>query len=364
MTEPVYEQLVDALNSRGGALPAVKCREFCALIEELFTPEEAELAAKMPLSPIPAETFAREIAGGDPKEVENLLETMADKGLVFSRERGEVRFYSLMVLLPGIFEMQFMTGEVSDRSRKLARLFEDYSNVANQPSAAAPTGFAAFPGARVITMEKEIPAGVEIHPYDRVSDYISKADYIAVGICYCRHHGELLGRPCDKPKDVCMSFGPMAEFISERGFGRLVSKEEALKVLDRAEKAGLIHCSNNIGKYIDFICNCCDCHCLILRSIKNAPTLSIVATSSFIASIEEEDCNGCGDCVERCQMDALALEGDIAVQNAERCIGCGLCVSVCPTGALRLELREGAPVPPFDRQEFNMAMMSSLQQNR
>jgi ferredoxin len=338
-------------------------REVFDLVEELFTPEEAELAAKMPLSSIPAETFAREIAGGDPKEVESLLETMANKGLVFTREKGGVRYYNLMLLLPGIFEMQFLKGEVNDRARKLARLFEDYS-VASQPSAAAPTRFAIFPAARVITVEKEIPAGVEIHPYDRVSEYISKADYIAVGTCYCRHHGELLGRPCEKPKDVCMSFGPTAEFISERGFGRLVSKEEALKVLDCAEKAGLIHCSNNIGKYIDFICNCCDCHCLIIQGIKKATVLGSVATSSFIASIEEEDCNGCGDCVERCQMDALALEGDIVVQNAERCIGCGLCVSVCPTEALRLELREGVPVPPFDRQEFNVAMMSSLQQNR
>ena len=73
----------------------------------------------------------------------------------------------------------------------------------------------------------------------------------------------------------------------------------------------------------------------------------------------------CGlELVERCEMDALTMEGDLVVRDAERCIGCGLCISVCPTAALRLELREGAPVPPFDRREFNMAMMSSLQQNK
>jgi len=364
MTEAAYEKLADALNARGGALPALKCREFFALVEELFTPEEAELAAKMPLNPIPAETFAREIAGGDPKEVECLLETMADKGLVFTHEKGGVRLYSLMVLLPGIFEMQFLKGEVSDRTKKLARLFEDYFSVVSQPATGGRSRLAAFPFARVITVEQEIPAGVEIHPYDRVSEYIAKSDYVAVGICYCRHHGELVGRPCDKPKDVCMAFGPQAKFIAERGFGRLVSKEEALQILDRAEKAGLIHCSSNIGKYIDFICNCCDCHCGIIQSIKNAAVPSMGAVSSFIMSVDEEECMGCGDCVDRCQMDALTLEGDIVVRDAERCIGCGLCISVCPTGALRLERREGAPVPPFDRKEFNLALMSSLQQDR
>jgi len=33
---------------RGGAVPALHCREFYAPMEELFTPEEAELASKMP----------------------------------------------------------------------------------------------------------------------------------------------------------------------------------------------------------------------------------------------------------------------------------------------------------------------------
>jgi len=370
LAEPVYEKLIGALNLRGGALPAIKCKELFALMEELFTPDEAELAAKMPLDPIPAEDFAMEIAGA-PKEVERILETMANKGLVFTHEKGGVRFYNLMVLLPGIFEMQFLKGEVNDRARKLARLFEDYFNKLSVPSATtpkgeatAPTGIALFPFARVITVEREIPAGIEIHPYDRVSDYIAKANHIAVGICYCRHHGELVGRPCDKPKDVCMAFGPAAKYVSERGFARLVSKEEALQILDRAEKAGLIHCSSNTSKYIDFMCNCCDCHCGIIQSVKTAAFPSMAAFSSFILSVNEEDCMGCGDCVERCQMDALTMEGDLVVRDIERCIGCGLCISVCPTEALRLELREEAPLPALDRREFNEALISSLQRNR
>lgn len=318
----------------------------------------------MPLSPISADTLAEEIADGDPKEVESLLETMATRGLVNTRERDEVTVYSLMPLVPGIFEFQFMRGEVSNRAKKLARLFEDYLNVANQRMAAAPTGFAVFPYFRVIPVEEDIPADVEIHPYDRVSEYITNSDYIAVSICYCRHHGELLGRPCDKPKDVCMTFGPQAKHVAEHGFGRLVSKEEGLQILDRAEEAGLIHCSTNIGKYIDSICNCCDCHCPVIQSIKNAAVPSMGAVSSFVMTVDEEECTGCGACVDRCQMDALTMEGDMVARDAERCIGCGLCISVCPTEALRLEPREGAPVPPLDRRAFNAAMMSSLQQNR
>ena len=361
MTETVYEKLTDALNSRGTVTPALKSKKVFELLEELFTPEEAELATKMPLSSISAATLAKEIAGGDPKGVESLLETMANKGLVTTRERDQVTVYSLMPLIPGIFEFQFMKGEVNDRAKKLARLFEDYFNVANQHMATARTGFAAFPYFRVIPVEEEIPADVEIHSYDRVSEYVTNSDHLAVSICYCRHHGELLGRPCDKPKDVCMTFGPQAKHVAERGFGRLVSKEEALQILDRAEEAGLIHCSTNIGQYIDSICNCCDCHCPVIQSIKNAAVPSMAAISSFVMTVNEEECTGCGACVDRCQMDALTMEGDIVVRSHERCIGCGICMSVCPTDALKLEPREGAPVPPSNRREFNAAMMSSLQ---
>jgi ferredoxin len=342
----------------------IHCREFYALIEELFTPEEAELASKMPLGLVSAADMAKE-TGGDTKVADELLESMANKGLLFSYQREGVWFYELLVLLPGMFEAQFTKGEVDERAKRLAHLFEDYFNVMTQlREKAGPRGAASiapiFPFSRVVIVEKEIPGGIEIQPYDRISQYIAKAPYISVGTCYCRHFGELLGRPCDKPKQNCMGLGPAAVFTAGRGFGRLVSKEEALEIVKRAEEAGLVHCISNTGKYVDFICNCCTCHCGILRSLKDADSPSMAATSSFIASLDKGDCSDCGDCLERCPMDALTIEGDEVTLDSNRCIGCGLCVSVCPTGAIKLEPREGAPVPPRDRHELNAAMMSSM----
>lgn len=367
MTEGVYDKLADALAMRGGAVPAVKCQEFFALLKELFTPEEAELAIKMPIVPFPAEAFARDVVGGEPGAVKNLLEKMADKGVVFTVDRGDVRLYTLMPLVPGIFEMQFLSGEVSERTKRLARLFDDYfilvRKAATSPQVEAFGSRAVFPFARVIPVEEEIPTDVTIHPYDKVSQYIAKSDYIAIGVCYCRHHGELVGHPCDKPKDVCMAFGPQAKYVAERGFARLVSREEALRVLNRSEEAGLIHCSSNTSKYINFICNCCACHCGIIQSIKRG-VIPMGAVSSFIITVDEDACSGCGTCIDRCQMEALALAGALVVRDAKRCIGCGLCISACPTGALRLELRKDAPVPPLDQRELNAAMLSSLQQNK
>ncbi|MBN1689393.1 MAG: 4Fe-4S dicluster domain-containing protein, partial [Dehalococcoidia bacterium] len=73
----------------------------------------------------------------------------------------------------------------------------------------------------------------------------------------------------------------------------------------------------------------------------------------------EEECIGCGDCIERCQTRALSLNEDaIAVKKDELCIGCGLCISSCPTGALKLRPRKDAPVPPVDRNKLTEAMLS------
>jgi len=358
MHEPVYEKLTEALSMRGGGIPVIKCPELYALLRELFTPDEAALASQMAMNPMSAADLAAEL-GRDPGEVERLLEGMANKGLVLSRERGGVNHYILMQVVPGIFEYQFMKGEVNDRAKRLAHLFEDYTTVRKE-AARKRRAAVNFPFARVIPVEAEISASVEIQPYDRVSHYIENSEYIALGTCFCRHYGELLGRPCDKPKDTCMFFGPSAKFIAERGFGRLLPKKEALEVLDRAEKAGLVHCASNTGKYIEFICNCCACHCGILQSIKNAATPSEAATSGFIMTVDEEKCIGCAACVDRCQMEALSMRDDIVVRDAERCIGCGLCVSTCSTEALRMEPRPDRPLPLRDRDSLNAALRASL----
>jgi ferredoxin len=84
------------------------------------------------------------------------------------------------------------------------------------------------------------------------------------------------------------------------------------------------------------------------------------ATSAYIVMVDDESCAGCTDCVERCHMEALVMEGDVVIRDAKGCIGCGLCVSVCPTGALSMVPRLELPHVPWDRQELNAALKSSM----
>ena len=368
MPESIYEKVADAVNARSG-YPCLKGPELYAILEFLYTPEEGELALKMPMKAITAEALARNI-GESPEKVSGLLESMANKALVFTDDSRSERRYVLMPLLPGTFEVHFMRGESDEKTRHLARLFQNYFAAAEKvkdtkASISALHGvYTAVPFSRVISIEEMIPAGVQIHPYDRVSKYIDEHELISIGTCYCRHYGELLGNPCTKPKDNCFSFGQQAKFMVERGFNKAVSKEEALRVLDEAEEAGLVHCSSNTSELINFICNCCSCHCGIMASIKAADSPNAAAESSFVMRLDEEECSGCGQCVERCQVEAIAMEDDKVVLVAGRCIGCGLCVSTCPTEALKLVPREGAPVPPRTLLDLNVAMIDSYKKQK
>jgi len=357
----IFEGLVDNLFNAGGTVPVMRCDELTVLLRELFSLQEADLAARMPPGVNPVEVISQAVDRPE-AEIVPLLESMADKGLVFHQKRGDRAHYKLMPVLPGFFEFQFMKGGTTDRDKRLARLFKDYFDRAwSMTEGADPRILKGLtPFSRVIPVEKEVPEFSEIQTHEKVSEYIRNAEFISVSTCYCRHHGELLGEPCDRPKENCMAFGPNAQYAAERGYGRLVSAEEALRILDESEEAGLVHMSSNTSKYIDFICNCCPCHCGILQSFLRMDMPALGAASAFRLKIDEETCMGCEACVERCPMDALRMEEDTARVDLKRCIGCGICNSACPEEALSMERIQDADAPPWDRKALTTAVLESI----
>ncbi len=63
-----------------------------------------------------------------------------------------------------------------------------------------------------------------------------------------------------------------------------------------------------------------------------------------IIKIDEELCNGCGNCVSGCHEGALQLIDGKAVMVSELyCDGLGACIGECPVGAIELEEREAEP---------------------
>ncbi len=63
-----------------------------------------------------------------------------------------------------------------------------------------------------------------------------------------------------------------------------------------------------------------------------------------IITIDEEKCNGCGNCVPGCPEGALQIiDGKARLVSDLHCDGLGACIGDCPTGALKIERREAEP---------------------
>lgn len=60
-----------------------------------------------------------------------------------------------------------------------------------------------------------------------------------------------------------------------------------------------------------------------------------------IIKINEEICNGCGQCVSPCAEKAIQIvNGKAKILREELCDGAGFCLGTCPQGALSIEERE------------------------
>ena len=63
-----------------------------------------------------------------------------------------------------------------------------------------------------------------------------------------------------------------------------------------------------------------------------------------IITIDEEKCDGCGNCVPGCPEGALQIiDGKARLVSDLNCDGLGACIGECPTGALTIERREAEP---------------------
>ncbi len=56
----------------------------------------------------------------------------------------------------------------------------------------------------------------------------------------------------------------------------------------------------------------------------------------MVATIDSDECTGCGLCVDDCPTDAISLNDDVASVDDGLCIDCNICVDICPTDAISI----------------------------
>ena len=344
MDEKVYRKLAQRLDTFPTGFPATESGVELRLLAKIFAPEEAALAAAMrPALEPPGEIAAR--AGVDPEGVAHTLQGMARKGLIRARGDKDRATFGLAPFIGAVYEQQLPRMDA-----EMAALFEQYY----QETQGGSIIHDVPPVHRVIPVEEAIPIDIEVFPYEQASRLLAEARSWGVRDCICRVQQRLLGKGCDHPVEVCLLFAPVEGVFDGSEIDRPITREEALEILRQAEEAGLVHCVYNYREGLHHICNCCTCACIFLRGVVEFGRFTGAARSDFRSVVDAELCVGCGDCVERCQFGALAVENETCAVDHFRCMGCGLCNSVCPTGALPLErlAEEEIAALPADRQEW------------
>jgi len=356
MGKQAYQELCQKLGKIELRYPAMDIPEFYAVMKELFAPEEATVFTAIPKGYHPAETIAAKLNRSE-QEVSTLLETMADKGLVVAGVLGDTSFYGITPL-EHIFDFQFMRGTSTARDKKLAKLIHAFKHAVDDANGPP---ILKYPATRVIPIERKIKAGNTVHTYHQVASYIEKYDPLAVSTCFCRQEAKLVDENdiCDKPFETCMTFGLAAQFIIDRGIGRKISQEEATEILKRSENAGLVHTSMN-RQEIDFLCNCCRCHCAILDTALLQPKPGLMLNSGFYPTWDPDLCEACETCINNCPVAALTMgRKNVPNVNLDQCIGCGVCATGCTQEAIHLIERPDIQKPPVDQQALAQAIKNA-----
>jgi len=357
MSKEIYKELLEVMKKRGGRWSGIDIPEFYEMVEEMFTPEEAEVNNAFPREPITAKDLAIKM-DRDEAEIEEILESMANKKLCIAVEFSGTQFYQGTRFAIGILEFQFMPGESTERDKKLAKLIHAYKEAYEAKT--GPTEI-KFPTTRVITVDQTIEPGHAVHTYDRVQTYIDKYDPIAVSTCYCRHEAALLGEDTHGvPMKVCMTFGPAAMFGIQRLNARKLDKKEARELLDKTEEAGLVHMSLNTSEDIEFLCNCDRWNCVVMKTVLAQPKPGFIFNSGFQPHLDPETCVACKTCIDRCPASARIMNSeDLPEVNIDRCIGCAACATGCPEGAIVMESKPSFPEPPKDGKALREAIKAT-----
>jgi electron transport complex protein RnfB len=218
--------------------------------------------------------------------------------------------------------------------------------------ALAKEAFDYVPQLRTIPVGRSLNAGIEILSYEKAEEMVKKQKKFLVAPCICRKEHQLKGNGCDKLMEACLVFGWGADYYERNGLGRVITLEETLEILRKADEEGLVLQPSNAQEIVNICCCCGDC-CQILMNLKRHPSPAAMAATAFVVRIDAETCIGCETCLGRCQMEALSMADEHSAVNADRCIGCGLCVSTCPSGALSLERKpqETQTVVPKNQME-------------
>ncbi|MFX1402488.1 MAG: ATP-binding protein [Promethearchaeota archaeon] len=352
----IYRKLQQHLDKLPIGYPATESGVELRLLEYIFTPEEAEIAINLRFIPEPIEKIYRRVKKkvNSIEELAEILYNIYEKGGIrIKRVReGEktIKLYQNAFLAVGMFEYQ--------QNRLTKEYYEDFELYMDE-AFRDEVVVTKINQLRTIPIEESVTPEHHIATHDQLKNIINKAERIVVMDCICRTGKDLIGKPCRQSdlREVCFVLNDSVDHALDLSWGRLISKDEALGILKNIQKEGLIIQPGNAINP-SFICCCCGCCCDLITNLKKLEKPWELIYSNYYASVDPDLCIGCETCVDRCQMNAIQVNDDIARVSRDLCIGCGNCVPTCPEQALSLIKKEEEYIPPENTNELYLKIMN------
>jgi len=343
-----------------------------------ITPEENAYLLKLGKDPCTYEELSA-LSDLPEESFRSFYNTMRSKGLLWPtfEEDGRER-YSLAGIMVGWFEMVLSDGKERPEQKEFARRLEkyfhsmkkinffplrSYVNHLTRKQPQAPRTIAVTKrlndDTATVKVDVNIPldkSELRVYPAKSVNELIVKygdQNKIAVMHCFCRQWKKFVDEPCrfHVTGESCIVIGDFSTHIVDTGIGRVITKEDALELIQDLQQKGAVHQifypKDNIDLPEMAICNCCwDC-CGVIGSY-NRGILPLRLKAYYKAHIAAGDaCTGCGTCVKYCPTWAVSVVNQKSHIDINKCIGCGQCELQCPEGVISLVPEERDVILPL-----------------
>ncbi len=354
--EQAYVKLQKHLDNQVVGLPASRSGAEIKILKHIFTPEEAEIACCLSYKFESLETiFGRTGRLFDsPDELGKTLDRIQKKGGIESKIKGGKMHYCNAPLVVGMYEFQ-----LNRLTPEFIKDFNEYSMDKNFGLAFLST---KLPQMRTIPVSRSIHPKHNVSTFDEVTTLLQQAEEpFVINACICRKKKSLEGGSCriTDRTETCLAIGDMARMTLRSGIGREITRDEAMSIIEKNQKQGLVLQPSNTEK-AEFICSCCGCCCGLLGVHKDLPRPLDFWAANFQAAVDRDTCEGCGTCEKRCQVGAVSVseKKQPAKVDLERCIGCGVCVPACPTQSITLVKKPAEVRPPQTREDLHEILMA------
>ncbi|UCD84297.1 MAG: 4Fe-4S binding protein [Deltaproteobacteria bacterium] len=349
-------------------------------LDLVVSPKETNFLLRMGTEPLTYKQAAS-LTDMPEEQFSKFFETIIKRGVIRLQhdEQGEERFI-LEAIAVGWLEMQLMNGGETPEQKEFARRTDAYfnslkklnifplrnlQNIMVRHTQKPNQSIAAIkpPGEDEKKAEIDVRRTIEVseskvYPTQSINEIIEQyGEDNPIGLvhCFCRQWRRFVSEPCrfNLPTEACIMIGDIVEHMVRYGYGRQISKEEALAVIEETQDKGAVHTvfyeKDDLRLPRIAICNCCwDC-CGIMASYHRG--ISALQYKSYYSAqiVDSSSCTGCEKCVKHCPADTISIIEKKAVIDSDKCIGCGQCAHQCPKDVITLNFNERSVFLPLKK---------------